>query len=390
MNARTKLFGVALLTVSLAACAQPQTPALGGNLYAATNAAGGNAIVHYARGSDGSLTQQETTATGGTGTGSRLVPDLLKDGVDPLFSNDSVVLSADHAHLFAVNAGSDSVSAFQVGSGGALRLIGTYPTGGTLPTSLALSGTLLYVSHAKANDAGVQLTGFRVAGDGSLSAISGAQYAPSGKTLIAQTLFSPDGSLLEVSELNTGVIDVYRVQQGGTLAAPTVTPSVGKGPFGAAFLGNQRLLIAEAGSGAVSSYSVSSTGALTPVSASVANGQQATCWLTVTPDGRTLYASNTSSSNVSVYQIGAGGTLALSDAAEGFRAPNGAVDVGGTPSSGPVDAVVSADGKFFYQQYSGLGVVAAYEIGGNGLLTALPAGDGGGLPPIGSEGLAGY
>ncbi|GGR24052.1 lactonase family protein [Deinococcus ruber] len=390
MNRRSKLFGIALLTVTLAACAQPQTPEVGGNLYAATNSASGNAIVHYARSSDGHLTQQETTQTGGVGTGSKLVPDLAKDGVDPLFSSDSVVISADHTRLFAVNAGSNSVSAFLVGSGGTLSRIGTYPTGGTLPTSIALSGSLLYVSHAKANDSGVQLTGFRVASDGSLSAISGAQYSPSGKTLIAQTVFSPDGSLLEVSELNTGMIDMYRVQSDGTLTTPTVTASTGKGPFSAAFLSNQRLLVAEAGSGAVSSYNVSSSGALTPISASVANGQKATCWLTLTPDGRTVYASNTSSSNVSVYQVDAGGTLALSDAAEGYRAPNGAVDVGGTASSGPVDAVVSADGKYFYQQYSGLGVVAAYQIGGNNLLTALPEGDGSGLPAIGSEGLAGY
>jgi len=93
--------------------------------------------------------------------------------------------------------------------------------------------------------------------------------------------------------------------------------------------------------------------------------------------------------SVSVYSVSSDGTLTLNDAAEGYRVPNGAVDVGGNPSSGTVDAVVSADGKFFYQQYSGLGVVGAYQTGSSGQLAAIPAGAGGGLPAVGSEGLAG-
>ncbi|BDP43866.1 hypothetical protein DAETH_38350 (plasmid) [Deinococcus aetherius] len=382
----------ALLTVSLAACGTLTTPGANyaGHLFAMTNAAGANAIVHYGRSEDGRLTRLGETPTGGQGVGGRLVVDPGKEGVDPLFSSDSVVLSTDHTRLFAVNAGSGTVSSFRVGADGNLTLVGTSPTGGTVPTSLALHGDVLYVGHARAGDGGVQLTGFRVGANGSLGPIAGARYATSGTTLVSQILFSPDGALLEVSELNTGKVSVYPVNADGTLGTPNVNASAGQAPFGAAFVNGRVLLVSEAGSGAVSSYNVASSGALTPIQATVVNGQKATCWLTLTPDGRFLYASNTSSGNVSVYTVTPAGGLNLVSAAEAYRAPGGFADVGGNPSSGPVDAVVSADGKYFYQQYSGLGVVGAYRVGSDGRLSAVEGGDGTGLPALGTEGLAGY
>ncbi|WP_424952411.1 lactonase family protein [Deinococcus sp.] len=383
-----------MLTAALSACTQLLPPSgYAGNLYAATNSATGNAVVHYGRGADGKLTRLETTATGGNGTGSKVITDLTTDAVDPLFSNDSVFLSPDHTRLFAVNAASNTVSSFTVGAGGALTLVGSYASGGTLPNSLAVSGSLLYVGHGKAAG-GVQITGFKIAADGSLSAIAGAKYAPSGETLGTQVLFSPDGKLLEFSELMTGKVTLFPVNTDGTLGTPVYNMGAAPGPFGAAFLGS-KLFVSEVHPGAmnvgsVSSYTVAATGALTSITGNVSNGQNATCWLTLTPDGKYLYASNTSSSNVSVYSVVEGGGLKLVSASQAYRAPQGTKDFMGNPASGPVDAVVSADGKYFYQQFSGLGLVAAYSIGADGLLTPVANGDGSGLPLLGTEGLAGY
>lgn len=388
----------ALLTVSLAACGTLTTPTAryDGHLYAMTNAEGTNAVVHYGRGADGKLTHLGETPTGGSGVGGRLVVDPFKEGVDPLFSNDSLILTPDHTQLFAANAGSGTVSSFRVDEDGALTLMGTSPTGGDVPTTLAVSGSLLYVGHAKANAGGVQITGFRIGGGGSLTPISGAQYPASGKTVGTQVQFSPDGRFLLFSELMTSKLALYPVKADGTLGAPRLNTSAATGPFGTAFLGD-KLFVSEVhlemgamNAGSVSSYTVGTGGILTPISPVVGNGQNATCWLTLTSDGRFLYASNTSSGNVSAYRVSADGRLSLLEGNLASRAPGGFVDVGGNPSSGPVDAVVSADGKYFYQQYSGLGVVGAYRIGTDGRLSAVEGGDGTGLPALGAEGLAGY
>ncbi|OLV16971.1 lactonase family protein [Deinococcus marmoris] len=392
-----KTSGLVLLTASLAACGTLSTspPTYAGHLYAMTNAATGNAVVHYGRSASGKLSVLETTMTGGNGVGGTSVANGTQS-VDPLFSSDSLFLTPDHTRLFAANAGSGTVSSFQVSAGGALNLIGSYDAGGALPNSLAVSGTMLYVGHAKPNAAGTQLTGFRVAQDGSLSPVAGASYAPSGTIIGTQVLFSPDGKLLEFSELMNGKVTLFPLNADGSLGTPVVNASAGAGPFGAAFLGNGKLLVSEVGAsgvknaGAVSSYSVAGSGTLTPISTAVGNGQNATCWLALTPDGQYLYASNTSSGNVSVYAVSADGSLTLKSGNSAYHAPQGTVDVAGNPSSGPVDSVVSADGAFFYQQFSGLGLVAAYRIGGDGGLTPIEGGDGADLPLLGSEGLAGY
>lgn len=390
-----------LSTVTLAALASvgcsdddTDTGELGsyaGIVYAATNDATANAVVRYGRDADGRLARLDSTPTGGRGVGGRVViPDAPAPmAVDPLFSNDSLVLSPDRDRLFVVNAGDSTISAFRVAGDGALTLAGTVPSGGMTPTGLALSDDLLYVAHAAPDDDGDQLTGFRVGSDGALAAIPGAAYAASGMTPLTHALFSPDGEKLVAVELLTGMLDVYPVNADGTLGTPVRNPSAAPGPFGGEFLDDDVLAMSEVHpgemhAGSVSTYRVGADGTLTAISAAVSSGRDATCWLTKTPDGRWLFASNTTSGDVSVYRVADDGALTLAVASAAARAAQGATDFMGTPTSGPVDAAVSSDGKYFYQQYSGLGVVGTYRIGDDGNLTAVAGADGTGLPSLGS------
>ena len=395
MKVQSSLFALAGLTALLSACgtttAPTETDPYAGHVYAQSNAAS-NTIVNYGRSADGKLTKLGEVSTGGNGSDGKLV--VIKPGkaaVDPLFSNDSVLLTPDHQRLFVTNAGSGSVSAFSLDASGAPKLVGTYPSGAANPTSLSVSGELLYVSHGDASAQNVQITGFRIGADGSLTAIPAASYAPSKASVITQVKFSPDAKFVQTSELMNDIIALYPVAANGTLGAPVQNASVaaGKGVFGTAWLDSTHLLVSEAMSGSVSSYSVDASGKLTPISAAVPNNQKATCWLKITPDKKFVYASNTSSGNVSVYRIGADASLTLVNAVAASLPAGGAVDFMDNPSSGTVDLVISADGKYLYQQYSGLGVVAAYSIGSDGNLTPIAGGDATGLP-IGTEGLAGY
>ena len=86
-----------------------------GNVYVPTNQTTGNSIVVFHRDADGVLTFVGSVASGGNGAGT---------GADPLASQGAVVLSQDSRLLFAVNAGSDSISVFAV-SGDRLDLLDT-------------------------------------------------------------------------------------------------------------------------------------------------------------------------------------------------------------------------------------------------------------------------
>src|SRR5436190_8057743 len=121
-----------------------------------TNEPTGNSVVVYDRGADGRLTQAGTYSTGGNG-------GVAAPGTesDHLASQGSLVYDSAGRLLFAVNAGSNSVSAFSV-HGDRLHLESVVASGGQFPASIAVHGKLLYVL----NSGGVGVVqGFRIAGD---------------------------------------------------------------------------------------------------------------------------------------------------------------------------------------------------------------------------------
>ena len=94
-----------------------------GAVYVITNAMTGNAVIAYGRSADGSLSPLGTFETGGLGTGAGLG------------SQGAVIVSDDHRLLFAVNAGSNSISSFRVRPDG-LELADRIGSGGVMPTSV--------------------------------------------------------------------------------------------------------------------------------------------------------------------------------------------------------------------------------------------------------------
>jgi DNA-binding beta-propeller fold protein YncE len=108
-----------------------------GDVYLMTNQTSGNSVMVFHRDAAGMLSFVSSVASGGNGMGT---------GADPLGSQGAVVLSEDERLLFAVNAGSNSV-VFAV-SGDQLKLLGTAPSGGVMPVSLAVNHGLVYVVNA--------------------------------------------------------------------------------------------------------------------------------------------------------------------------------------------------------------------------------------------------
>ena len=106
-----------------------------GAVYTQTNDPSGNTVQQFTRGAGGSLSPAGTFATGGI-------------GLDTLGGRQgAVALSGDGRSLYAVNAGSDSVSVFHLGHRG-LALLGTVPARGVAPTSVAEDHGRFYVLNS--------------------------------------------------------------------------------------------------------------------------------------------------------------------------------------------------------------------------------------------------
>ena len=339
---------------------------LGHAVFVMTNDATANEVIAFDRSSYGTLSSPHKYDTGGRGSGGT---------VDPLASQGSLTLSQDGSALFAVNAGSGSLSVFRV-FGSRLLLTDREPTGGSEPNAVAQSGSLVYVLNTAGSSS---VVGFRYR-DGRLTRIPDSLRFLSGNGVNSASLaFSPDGHYLAVTERATNNLDLFRVQPDGRLSAITVTPSVGKGAFSLTFAPNGAAIVSETGAGgpngsAISSYSIGAGDKLVPISASVPTLGAANCWNVVTPDGRFVYASNAGTSSISGFSIANNGALA----------PLQSTVVGTNPAgSTNLDITVSSDGNYLYSLNGGNGSVGIFRIDASdgslsslGTLAGLPAGAG--------------
>lgn len=371
-----------LAAISMSAMAHAQGQ--GHRVYAMSNGKDVNEIAVLNQTADGHLSTLGRFNTMGKGSG---VGEAV--GVDPLGSQNSLLLSDDGCWLFAVNAGSNQISVFKVQPNG-LKLTSVVPSGGSYPVSIAQNGDKVYVLNAGGDG---NVTGFYLGTGGHLHAIPGSTRSLKAATpqvmqqpniLLspAQVQFTPDHRWLVVTDKNLngqGTIQLWGVKAGGYLTSrPTVTQSGDALPFGFTFDRAGHLLMTEAFGAALTSYDVKDNGSLKPITTSSTNGQAATCWIDGTR--RFYYVTNTVSDTITGYRVDDEGRLTLLDA-NGITA---ALPAG----SGPTDVKVSRGGDFLNVLNSGTGKVAVYKIhGDNGKLSlvdeiALFA------PTSGMEGLA--
>lgn len=340
-------------------------------VYAMTNDLTNNQVIAFARAGDGLLARTNAYSTGGGGTGSQTV--------DPLSSQGSLISSPDGRYLYAVNAGSNTISSFAVSQSGALTLLGVVSSGGMTPNSLAMHGNVLYVTNSgTATNISTNVVGFKVGTNGKLTQIPGAGYMLStADAKPACIVFNPDGTKLVVSELSTNQLGVYSVNRDGTLENVTYNKSNGAGPFGSMFLSNGVLLVAEAGANALSSYANPTSGVLNVISGSVPNGQSATCWVTATTNQQFAYTSNAGTGTISQYYVDGSGSLAAIANVSSTPQMNGA----------PLDSGTSKDGQSFYVLNGSQGSISMLQIQRDGTLMELQVLQDTGLPMIGAQGL---
>jgi len=330
-------------------------------VYTESNGTGGNQILTYKIGKDGSLQLVNTTASGGTGTGAGLA------------SQGALALSDGHELLFAVNAGSNSVSSFTVSEDGSIWLAHTESSGGKTPVSVSVKGNLLYVLNTGSDS----IQGFRVREDGSFWAIEGSKQALSGAGVGgAEISFTPNGDWLLVTEKATNNISAFRVKSDGSVWPDAVTPSTGQTPYGFDFARDRFAIVSDAAggaaaAGATTSYSVSNHGPK-EINGAVSNEQSAPCWVAVTAYGRFAFVTNTASNSISSYYISEKGDLTL--------VHQSAASTDNTP----IDIVVAKNNYNVYELNAKANTIGEYyRIASGGLVNI---GSVGGLP-TGAAGL---
>jgi 6-phosphogluconolactonase (cycloisomerase 2 family) len=372
MNRLALLATLAVAALSLgAAHASSARAAEGGAVFVQTNELDANHVVAFSRDADGGLTRAGTFATGGAG-GSQ-----AGAVVDTLASQGSLTLDKTHQLLFAVNAGSGSISVFSV-EGTQLNLEQVISSRGEFPSSVAVHGNLVYVLNA--GGAG-SVQGFRIDGnrlrplhDGERSLGLQNENPPFFLTSPGQIGFSPDGTqLLVTTKGSTSSIDVFAVNANGSLSdAPVVNAAATPAPFAFTFDGASRLVSAEAGVNVLTTYTLGGDGTLSGAQ-SLPDGQAALCWITEV--NGFFYVANAGSASISAYSVSSTGTPSL-------VGPTGVV---GHTEAGAIDMVASSDGRFLYAESGGAGTVDIFGAGSDGTLEKLAVVDG---LPAGLEGIA--
>jgi hypothetical protein len=380
------------------ALAETQTPTRpGGHLYMQTNETQ-NAVIHYLRSANGTINEVERIPTGGSGSGV-FRPLYQANGPNAFEAAEGVILTPDRRFLLTTNGVDNSVSSFSVGEEGQLTLLDVKPTGNTATgksgspaksLAYAPSTGTLFVLHAFGPDH-VRL--MSVDGKGKLTTrperysintpnktdrvTTMAALSPDEKFLLVGTNFDerpwpkPDGTpkLVGSNAPDPDGVVIFPLAGDGTLGAPSFHDGGGGSPFYIAFLHGRpdTFIIGTAvGDGLVMSSIDTDgkirNGPLVRINSSAGEPSEL-CWLAVSPDDRSVFATLFGYSYISSYRIDGTELAVAKDPAcpkvpgDGtFRSLNGLVN------SGPADLWMTPDGAYLYQIYGNASKLVGYAI----------------------------
>jgi DNA-binding beta-propeller fold protein YncE len=175
-----------------------------------------------------------------------------------------------------------------------------------------------------------------------------------------------------VTNSNSHTVSIFRVRRNNTLTLlGDPVPAGGTGPRGLAISPDgRRLYVALRDSDAIQVFGVVESGMLRPIGAPVrlpgctptpGNPPIPQCspfWVSISPDGRTLYASGFESGDLSTFAIGPDGELT----AIGSRVPAARI---------PESIAITPDGLFVYTSSIDANAVFAFAAGDDGQLNSL-------------------
>lgn len=310
-------------------------------VFAMTNDPVNNKIIRYTRSADGRLINKTEISTHGKGSGGNII--------DPLGSQNALLVFKHGKWLAAVNAGSNEISLFRI-LPNELKFSSKIASGGELPISISYFNNYIYVLNQGGKLSNPRISTFKLSSKGKLIALPEADHnLPLSQ--YAQLSVDPYGVVLALTDKGNQQILVFRHHLKGKIdPVPVIVPSNGKTPFGFTVDVIGHLTVAEAAAGAVSTYRLGMIKhGLKLVSASIPNHQKATCWIVQTRGGYT-YTSNTASNTISAYKVWAETGKA--------KVINEVVGNG----SSPTDLAVTSSNNFVYSLNPGDGSIHMFKI----------------------------
>jgi len=318
-------------------------------IYTTSNDAADNQLIRFRSGADGAMAEAGRFATGGLGTGRNLP------------AANSIALSQDRKWLRVVNADSDQISAFRLGTQGP-RLTAVRDSGGKQPLSIALSGRRVYVLNSGSGD----IASFQLTAAGRLEPLANGAVRPLSSTEARATSLgvTADGRHLVVAERGVNRLATYAIGPNGVLSPSAQTiETVAKSPYALSFLG-KAIYSVFAGQGpeqsAVGAYRFDRQGDLVSLGTPLFSGQTAACWSALSARRRLLYAANAGSHTLTGVRLrGQGWPTMLNP--DGVSADTG-------PDNHPRDMTFSLDGKTLAVILSGEHAMGLYRVGIGGHL----------------------
>ena len=393
----------------------------GGHLYMQTNETR-NAVIHYLRSAGGAIGEVERIPTSGAGSGV-FRPIYNANGPNAFEGAGSVILTSDRRFLFTTNGGDNSVSSFSVSKDGRLALLDVKPTGNAVKEKIGTAKSLaychskstLYVLHSFGPDH-VRL--ISVDGDGKLTTrperytvntqnktdrvATMAVLSPDEKFILIDVNFDERPSLnpgdplkfVLANETDPDGLVVFPVGEDGTLGAPSFHDAGGAAPFYIAFLHgrpNTFINATAAGNGLVMSRIGADgrigIGPLVQIDTSAGKPSEL-CWVAISPDDRSVFATSFGYSNISSYHIdGAEVSIAKDPACPKVPGDGTFKAINGTVSSGPSDNWLTPDGTHLYQIYGNASKLVGYAVQPDGSLDEVTSAK---IPYNSPQGLAGF
>ncbi|KAJ7274381.1 hypothetical protein B0H12DRAFT_1007067 [Mycena haematopus] len=293
-----------------------------GAAYFITNEPAGNFVVAAAIGSDGKLTLRQATST--QGQGSHGAPG---DGPDALFTQGAIKASAAGKIVAAVNAGSNTISVFNIDPTNPtnLEMIGKpVGSGGEFPVSLAIN---------EAGDKVCTVNGGAINGVACFSVDKTKGLVPIENTVrslklnqttpatgpagsVSHVIFNEDNTQLIASVKGVpptpGIFAVWDIAADGSLSQDFKAVQPAKGgvlPFSMTVIkGKNAILATDAGvgvdivdfSGGVQAGVASGSSSVLPI-----DGQGATCWSSFSPQTGNFYVTDIGTSEVTEINVDA-------------------------------------------------------------------------------------
>lgn len=300
------------------ACSTAPTLADGppkGTVYVEGNvaAAPGNQIIGYQRDEDGKLTELPGSPYSAGGAG--ISPTF---NLGPYDSDSEIITNRSGTALYATNGGSNTIAGFTFGKHGALIPMpgSPYPSGGSNPVSLALSGDKMVVVNQD-NDPGhpgrylPSYSTLQVSPSGSLKPIRNSAYTLDlGSNPTQAYVPYGDPHIVFGCDFLGGVLRSFQLDANGSLtpvdAQPLPPDEFGLGgapplPLGLWSSPKGRLLyVGFVTINRIGVYRYNKAGQFQFLR-TVPNSGKAICWIRSNKEGTRLYTSNTADPSISVY-----------------------------------------------------------------------------------------